>query len=76
MYLDETVIFFTEHSMKLYAVVDGAKLFFFPCFFIALFSAVKQYILFGFLRVLPFAVVSPHIKWNQNVMSFAAVITL
>lgn len=34
--LEETVIFFTEHSMKLYAVIDGAGEFFpsFYCIFL------------------------------------------
>lgn len=38
--LEETVIFFTEHSMKLYAVIDGAAEFF-SFFFIAFFSTIK-----------------------------------
>lgn len=71
---DETVIFFTEHSIKLYTVVDGTGLF--PLRFIAFFSTIKQCILFGFFECFPFSVISLHMELNQNVMSFAAVITL
>lgn len=41
--LDQTVIFFSEHSMKLYAVVDREKKN----------SHCSQYILFGFLHRFP-----------------------
>lgn len=72
MQLDETVIFFTEHSMKLYCCRWGKVVF--SVVFITLFSATKQYFIL-LPPALLFAAVSILIKLNQNVMSFAAVIT-
>ena len=69
--LDETVIFFTEHSMKLYSFADAARLVF-P-------SALLQCSPLSnntFYLASSSAVISLPVKLNQNVISFTAVITL